>query len=148
MSTQVVESDARAGAEVYHGSEICSQKVLSLLQDMGLPRGLLPVAEIEECGVVKETGFVWVKRTKKYEYLYKTTGILSSYASEITAYIEKGKMKKITGVKAKDFHIWFGLSEMRIDDPASGMIYVKTSLGVGKNVPIKTYEDEYDRYMT
>nr|ABK22937.1 unknown [Picea sitchensis] len=56
-------------------------------------------------------------------------------------------MKKITGVKAKDFHIWFGLNEMRIDDTASGMIYVKTSIGVGKNVPIQSYEEEYDKYM-
>jgi hypothetical protein len=36
---------------------------------------------------------------------------------------------------------------MKIDDPASGMIYVKTSIGVGKHQEIKGYEEEYDKYM-
>nr|ABK26749.1 unknown [Picea sitchensis] len=147
MSSQLVKTDAKAGAEVYHGSEICRQKALEFFCEVGLPRGLLPLEGVEECGFVRETGFVWVKRKKKYEYLYKTTGSLSSYAPEISGYVEKGKMKKITGVKAKDFHIWFALTEMRIDDPASGMIYIKTSMGAGKNVPIKSFEEEYDKYM-
>lgn len=144
---QVVKSDQKASAEVYHGSEICKQKGLELFREMGLPRGLLPLEGVEEYGYVKESGFAWFKRQKKYEYLFKATGNLCSHAPEISAYFEKGKMTNITGVKMRALRIWFTLSETTINDPASGMIYIKTSVGAGKYVPIGMYEDEYNKYM-
>ncbi|GLJ17730.1 hypothetical protein SUGI_0309480 [Cryptomeria japonica] len=153
MATQLMKKSemvtfaAKEGAEVYHGEENCKQKVLQVLQEAGLPRGLFPLDNIVECGHVRDTGFVWLKRPKKIEYRFKTTGNLASYAPEMSGYMEKGKMKKISGVKVKELLMWFALCELSIEDPNSGMIYCKTAVGVGKNVPIKVWEEEYDKYM-
>lgn len=38
---------------------------------MGLPNGLLPLKDMEECGYVKETGFVWLKQKKKTEHKFE-----------------------------------------------------------------------------
>jgi hypothetical protein len=111
MFVQVAKANEKIGAKIYHGIDICKRKMLELLQEAGLPRGLLPLEGIKECGFVKETGFVWVKREKKFEYLFKTIENLRSYAPEVSGYVEKGKMMKITGVKAKDSYIWFTVTE-------------------------------------
>eukprot|EP01018_Ginkgo_biloba_P024177 Gb_40920 [translate_table: standard] len=145
MSTQVVK-DGRAGAEVYHGSEMCKQKALQLLEEMGLPRGLLPLHGLEECGYVKATGFVWLKRKKKLEHRFKTTGKLVSYAPEVTAYVEKYKMKNVSGVKAKELRMWIPLTDMTIDDPSTQMIYCKSALGIGMSFPVQAFETEYENY--
>ncbi|KAK8973938.1 hypothetical protein V6N11_046898 [Hibiscus sabdariffa] len=47
----VTEEIKASASEVYHGDEICQEKSKSLLQEMGMPRGLLPLKDIEECGI-------------------------------------------------------------------------------------------------
>ncbi|GLJ17835.1 hypothetical protein SUGI_0311900 [Cryptomeria japonica] len=151
MATQLEKSSdngGSSGAEVYSGYETCKQKVLELLQELGLPRGLLPLQYIEECGYVRDTGFVWIKRKKKLEYRYKASGVLASYAPEVTCFVEKRKMKKINGVKIRELLVWLPLTELSIQDSNTHMIYCKTGLGVGKSMPIRLWEEEYDKYMS
>lgn len=137
-----LSSDQRAQAEIYHGSEICKQKSMELLAELGLPKGLLPLEELEETGYVKETGFVWLKQKKKTEHRFKKIGKMVQYGEEITAYVEKYKMKKLTGVKSKELILWITISEISIDDPSSGKIYFKSATGIGKSFPVSAFEIE------
>lgn len=135
-------SDQRAGAEVYNRSEICRQKSLELLAELGLPIGLFPIEELEEFGYVRETGFVWLKQKKKTEHLFKKIGKVVQYGEEISCYVEQHKMKKVTGVKSKELLLWITVSEMSINDASSGKIYFKSAAGIGKSFPASAFETE------
>ncbi|KAK8495889.1 hypothetical protein V6N12_018069 [Hibiscus sabdariffa] len=62
----VTEEIKASASEVYHGDEICQEKSKSLLQEMGMPRGLLPLKDIEECGYVKDTGLSMMNLQDEY----------------------------------------------------------------------------------
>lgn len=141
MALQVA-NDQRSGAEIFHGTEICKQKSMDLLADMGLPKGLLSLEDLEETGYVKETGFVWLKQKKKTEHYFKKIGKMVQYGTEITAYVEQRKMKKLTGVKSKELLLWITISEISIDDSSSGKIYFKSATGIGKSFPTSAFEIE------
>jgi hypothetical protein len=44
---------------------------MELPEEVGLPKGLLPIEEVEEYGCVRETSFVWLK---KIEHQFKKIG--------------------------------------------------------------------------
>ncbi|GLJ17659.1 hypothetical protein SUGI_0307760 [Cryptomeria japonica] len=144
MAMQVA-GDQRAGAEVYYGSEACKAKSVELLELMGLPKGLLPLEELEESGYVKETGYVWLKQKKKVDHRFKKIGKTVSYAPEITAYVEKHKMKKLTGVKSKEILLWVTICEISIDENSSEKIYFKSSTGIGRSFPVSAFELEEEK---
>lgn len=148
-SRSKVEDDQRAGAEIVHGSEQCYQHSLDLLQELGFPKGVLPLKDLEECGRVRETGFVWMKQKAPYEHFFEGTNTRVSYAAEVTSYIEKGKMKRMTGVKSKQLLLWVPIVEMSIDDPASKKIYFKTPVGIGKSFPVTSFmtEEEKQKFL-
>uniref|UniRef100_A0A5B7AFQ0 Plant/F25P12-18 protein n=1 Tax=Davidia involucrata TaxID=16924 RepID=A0A5B7AFQ0_DAVIN len=138
----LVTEEIKANAEVYYGDEICQEKTKLLLKEVGLPNGLLPLKDIEECGYVKETGFVWLKQKKKIDQKFEKIGKLVSYATEVTAYAEPNKIKKLTGVKAKELLVWMTLSEIYVDDPPTGKITFKTPSGLSKSFPVSAFEIE------
>ncbi|XP_031495391.1 uncharacterized protein LOC116260977 [Nymphaea colorata] len=142
LSEQKTLSDLKAGGEVVYGAEECYRHSLELLEELGFPKGVLPLKNLEECGRVRETGFVWMKQKEPYEHYFKGTSSKVSYATEVTAYIEKHKMKKMTGVKTKQILLWIPLTEMSIDDPTSKKIYFKTSMGVGRSFPFSAFDCE------
>ncbi|KAA8524981.1 hypothetical protein F0562_011381 [Nyssa sinensis] len=131
--------DERAGAEIVYGSEECYQHSIELLDELGFPRGVLPLQDLEECGRVRETGFVWMKHKAPFEHFFHGTNTLVSYATEVTAYVEKSKMKKMTGVKSKQMFLWVPIVEMSIEDPAKQKIHFKTPMGIGKSYPITAF---------
>lgn len=143
----LITEELRAKAEVYHGDDICQEKSKFLLQEVGLPRGLLPLKDIIECGYVKETGFVWLKQKKKVEHCFEKIGRLVSYAPEITAYVEKCKIKNLTGVKAKELLIWVTLNEISVDDPPTGKLSCKAPAGFFRNFPTSAFELEEGKKM-
>lgn len=139
----LVTEDLRAKAdELYHGDAICQEKSQFLLTEMGLPNGLLPLKDIEECGYVKDAGFVWLKQKKSLTHKFDKIGKLVSYAPEITATIEKGKIKKLTGVKTKELLVWVTLSDIFVDDPPTGKITFKTPAGLFRTFPVSAFEIE------
>ncbi|KAL6134437.1 hypothetical protein ACLB2K_066668 [Fragaria x ananassa] len=100
----IVTDELRAKAdELYHGDAICQEKSKFLLTEKGPPNGLLPMKDMLECGYIKETGFVNLfgssRRRAPPTSLRRLGGWEAIYATEITAYVEKGKIKKLTGVK-------------------------------------------------
>ncbi|XBI82152.1 hypothetical protein VPH35_090905 [Triticum aestivum] len=102
MASQLVESH-RTGAEVHKGNDICKQKTVELLKELGLPKGLFPMDDIEE--KINQT---------------------VSYDTEVTAFVEKGKMKKVTGVKIEDL----SLVEVYMDESSADKVTVKTNTGL------------------
>ncbi|XVF31489.1 hypothetical protein REPUB_Repub16aG0150200 [Reevesia pubescens] len=138
----VTEEIKASASEIYHGDEICQEKSKFLLQEIGMPRGLLPLRDIEECGYVKDTGFVWLKQKKSITHKFEKIGKLVSYATEVTAVVEQNKIKKLTGVKTKELLVWITLCEISVDDPPTGKITFKTPAGLSRSFPVSAFEIE------
>ncbi|XP_026444791.1 uncharacterized protein LOC113345194 [Papaver somniferum] len=141
MASQLIETN-RENAETYTGDEICKAKTLELLDEISLPNGLLPLEDIIEVGCNRATGFVWLRQKKKKEHYFKSIGKPVSYAAEVTAFVEKHRMKKITGVKSKDTMLWVTLSDIYIDNPSSGKIVCKTPFGLSRTFPVSAFVNE------
>jgi hypothetical protein len=139
MPAAAVTAEMKAKAEVYYGDEICREKFMLLLSEMGFPDRLLILKDIEECGYVKEIGFVWLKHKQKREFRFDN--VVVCYDTEVTAYFEPKKIKKLTGVKAKEFLIWITLSEIYVKekDPPARWITFKTPAGLSKSFPISVF---------
>lgn len=86
LITEEIRSKA---TEYYTGNDMCAVKSMELLKEVGLPNGLLPLKDIEECGILRDTGFVWLKQKNNTEHKFEKVGKLVSYAPEVTAYVEQ-----------------------------------------------------------
>uniref|UniRef100_A0A0D9Y0F5 Uncharacterized protein n=1 Tax=Leersia perrieri TaxID=77586 RepID=A0A0D9Y0F5_9ORYZ len=138
--TLTIPDDVRAKAEVYTGDEAGQIKTRLLLEETGLPSGLLPLRDIIECGYVEETGFVWLKQKKKVDHYFAGAGRHVTYGAEVSAVAEKGRLKKITGVKAKELLIWVTLHEICVDDPPTGKLVCKAIGGLSRSFPVEAFE--------
>ncbi|KAK6254349.1 Protein of unknown function DUF538 - like 9 [Theobroma cacao] len=137
-----VTQETKPKAEVYYGDETCREKFTSLLEAKGLPNGLLTLQDIQECGYVKDTGFVWLRHKKKTDS-YKFKDVVISYDNEITAYFEPNKIKNLTGVKAKEFMIWVTLTEIYVEEShPSASITFKTQVGLSRSFPVSMFKDQ------
>ncbi|KAJ1403050.1 hypothetical protein SESBI_27657 [Sesbania bispinosa] len=136
----LVTEELKAKAEVYYGDQVCREKFSLLLAEIGLPDGLLTMDDIEECGYIKEIGFVWLKLQKKKEYRFDN--ILVCYDPIVTAYVEPKKIKNLTGVKARDFLLWFTLSEIYVKGtPETGsVITFKSIVGLSMSFPVSLFK--------
>lgn len=147
----MVTEAMKAKAEVYHGDKTCREKFGSLLSEIGLPNRLLSTQEIEECGYVKDTGFVWLKHKQKEEkgrnqdrFRLRFDNVVVCFEDEVTAYFEPNKIKKLTGVKAKEFVVWISLGEIHVNR-SSGLITFMTQVGLlSKSLPLSLFEDVHD----
>ncbi|CAI9103580.1 OLC1v1002091C1 [Oldenlandia corymbosa var. corymbosa] len=137
--SQITEEIRASASELYRGNEICQEKSKFLLKEVGLPNGLLPMDDMEECGYVKDTGFVWLISKKKTEHKFKMISKLVQYSNEVTAYVEQNKIKKLTGVKAKELLMWVTISEIYVDEPSTGEIHFKTPAGLSRTFPVDAF---------
>ena len=143
MGSQAIEAN-REGAEVYHGAALCAEKAVELLAETNMPLGLLPLADIEEVGYNRATGFVWLRQKKALTHTFKQIGRQVSYATEVTAVVEDRKMKRMTGVKSKEMLIWITLCDMYIDKDDPSKITFKTPTGLGRTFPVSAFGKEDD----
>ena len=130
---------AKEGAIVKTGHEEGLKLAISLLEEFGLPLGLLPLAEVVEVGFVRATGYMWIIQKKKVEHNFKLISKLVSYSAEITGYVEQKKIKKLKGVKAKELMLWPPVSEILVDDPPTGKIHFKSLAGITKTFPVEAF---------
>lgn len=130
---------AKEGGIVKKGQEEGLKMATSLLQEFELPMGLLPLADVVEVGYVKETGYMWIVQRKKVEHEFKLISKLVSYDTEITSRIEKKRIKKLKGVKAKELMLWPPVSEITVDDPPTGKIHFKSLAGITKTFPVEAF---------
>uniref|UniRef100_J3KXJ9 DUF538 family protein n=1 Tax=Oryza brachyantha TaxID=4533 RepID=J3KXJ9_ORYBR len=143
MGSQAIEAH-REGAEVYRGAALCAEKAVELLGGTQMPRGLLPLAEMEEVGYNRATGFVWLRQKKSITHTFKQISRQVSYAAEVTAFVEDRRMKRMTGVKTKELLIWVSLSDMYIDKDDPSKINFKTPTGLGRTYPVEAFAKEDD----
>lgn len=129
----------KEGGIVKKGHEEGLKMATSLLQDFELPEGLLPLADVIEVGFVKSSGYMWISQRKKVEHQFKMINKLVSYDTEITGFISKKKIKKLKGVKAKEFMLWPPVSEITVDDPPTGKIQFKSLAGITKTFPAEAF---------
>ncbi|XP_006657410.1 uncharacterized protein LOC102720720 [Oryza brachyantha] len=132
MASQI--ESHRSGAEIANGDAICRKKSIELLEELGLPTGLLPLEDLEEFGYNRETGFLWlvVQRKKKIEHTFKKIKQTVSYAGEVTAFAEKGKLKKIAGVKTKELLLWLSVVEVYVAEASAEKVTFKSGAGISK----------------
>ncbi|XP_042479786.1 uncharacterized protein LOC122060750 [Macadamia integrifolia] len=135
-------TDERAGAEIVHGKEACERFSVDLMKELGFPGGVLPMGELEECGRVRSSGLVWWKCKAPYELFNVALDTKTSYAIETTAYVEKGKIKKINGWKAKTLVVWVSIAEIYVE---GDKITFKSSLGKSKSFPLISFMNEEEK---
>ncbi|KAJ4782012.1 hypothetical protein LUZ62_066269 [Rhynchospora pubera] len=100
MAQQMIIEN-RQGAEIFTGHDMCTKKVTEILGELHLPRGLLPLKDMEEVGYNRSTGFVWLKQKKETTHHFKKIGKNVWFAKEVTAQLEDKKATRMTGVKVK-----------------------------------------------
>ncbi|KAI5657336.1 hypothetical protein M9H77_26129 [Catharanthus roseus] len=132
-------ADPKAGGIVKKGHEEGLKMAVTLLEEFELPMGLLPLAEVNEVGFVRSTGYMWIVQKKKVEHSFKMISKLVSYDTDITGYMEKKRIKKLKGVKAKELMLWPPVSEIIVDDPPTGKIHFKSLAGITKTFPVEAF---------
>eukprot|EP00252_Welwitschia_mirabilis_P006085 TRINITY_DN16787_c0_g2_i3.p1 TRINITY_DN16787_c0_g2~~TRINITY_DN16787_c0_g2_i3.p1 ORF type:complete len:125 (+),score=20.15 TRINITY_DN16787_c0_g2_i3:75-449(+) len=115
---------------------------MELLDEICLLRGLLTLDDLEECGIMWKTGFVWMKQKKKVEHQFKKIGKVVQYGTEVTAFVEKHKMKNLIGVKSKELFLWVTIGEISLPASSPSSIFFKSAAGIGKSFPVSAFEIE------
>ncbi|XP_027338186.1 uncharacterized protein LOC113852137 [Abrus precatorius] len=148
MATQQI-AHHRGEAEIYEGEAVCMQKSRLLLDEILLPRGLLPLDNIVEMGYNRITGFVWLKQKHKKEHRFDAIGRTVCYEPEVTAFVEEHRMRRVTGVKTKELFIWVTISEIFVDDPSSDKISFANPTGIARSFPLSAFalQDEHHSNM-
>ena len=141
MASHTIES-YRSGAEVYHGDAECKKKIVELLGELCMPKGLFPMEDIEEFGYNRAAGFIWIIQKKNKDHSFKKIKRQVSYATEVTAFVEPRKMKKMTGVKTKELMLWLSVVEMYFETPSLGKLTFKTGSGLSDSFEASAFEIE------
>ncbi|KAF8409037.1 hypothetical protein HHK36_005109 [Tetracentron sinense] len=129
----------KEGGIVKKGHEEGTKMAVALLEEFGLPLGLLPLADVIEVGFVRSTGYMWILQQKKVEHNFKMISKLVSYDTNIHGYVEKKRIKKLKGVKAKELMLWPPVSEIIVDDQPTGKIHFKSLAGITKTFPVEAF---------
>lgn len=129
----------KEGGVVKQGHEEGLKMAIALLEEFELPCGLLPLADVIEVGFVRSTGYMWIQQKKKVEHNFKMISKLVSYDSSITGLVEKKRIKKLKGVKAKELMLWPPVNEITLDDPPTGKIHFKSLAGITKTFPVQAF---------
>lgn len=129
----------KEGGIVKKGHEEGLKLAVSLLKKFELPEGLLPLANVVEVGYVETTGYMWIVQQNKVEHEFKMISKLVSYDTEINGYVDKMKIKKLRGVKAKELMLWPPVSEIKADDPPTGKVHFKSLAGITKTFPVEAF---------
>lgn len=113
-------------------------KAIELLTEHGLPDGLLPMQDVVELGYNKETGYVWITQKKATVHTFKQIAKQVSYSDKVTAYLEKGRLRKLTGVKAKEL-LWVSIVDIAVDESDNQKLFFKSFAGIGKLFPVTAF---------
>lgn len=126
----------KEGGILKTGHEEGMRMAVALLQEFGLPLGLLPLVDVIEVGFVRSTGYMWILQKKKVEHNFKIASKLVSYDTDIHGYIDMKNIKKLKGVKAKELMLWPPVNEITVDSPK---IRFKSLAGITKTFPIEAF---------
>jgi hypothetical protein len=85
---------------------------------------------------------VWLRQRRKVDHYFAKAGRHVTYGAEVSAVADKGRLKKITGVKAKEMLLWVTLHEICVDDPPTGKLHCKAIGGLSRSFPVEAFEAE------
>ena len=71
-----------------------------------------------------------VQGEKKVEHTFKKIKQTVSYAAEVTAFVEKGKLRNIIGVKTKELMLWLSVVEVYVPGASPEKVTFKTGTGL------------------
>ncbi|KAF5736326.1 hypothetical protein HS088_TW14G00466 [Tripterygium wilfordii] len=143
MASQQIATH-REDAEIFKGDEsLCKLKSLELLDEIHMPRGLLPLEGLEEVGYNRTTGFVWLRQKKRKDHFFRAIRRNVSYEKEVTAFVEDHRMKRLTGVKSKEFFIWVTISDIYIDERDLTKITFANPTGISRTFPVSAFEEDH-----
>ncbi|EPS62045.1 hypothetical protein M569_12749 [Genlisea aurea] len=125
------------------GGKECYDHSSKLLEELGFPRGLLPLKDLEECGMAAGSGFIWMKQKSEYEHFFRSTNSLVRYDREVSAFVEKGKMTKMKGIKSRQFLLWVPIVEMSV---SNHKVFFKTPLEIGRSFPVSAFLDDHHHH--
>uniref|UniRef100_A0A1D1Y5M6 Uncharacterized protein At5g01610 n=1 Tax=Anthurium amnicola TaxID=1678845 RepID=A0A1D1Y5M6_9ARAE len=143
MAQATIEAH-REGAEIYTGDALCQEKSLELLREFHLPLGLLPLEDVQEVGYHQESGFVWLRQKKARTHNFRKASRLVSYATDVTAFVEDRRMRRVTGVKSKELLIWVTISEFFLDPKDFSKVTFKTPAGLSRTFPASAFDLDAD----
>ncbi|CAN6895337.1 unnamed protein product, partial [Brassica oleracea] len=115
----------------------CREKTKVFLKEISMPNGLLPLKDIEEVGYDRESGVVWLKQKQSITHKFETIDKLVSYGTEVTAVVQTGKIKKLTGVKAKELLIWVSISDIYTEEKEK--ITFKSPTTLSRTFPVSAF---------
>ncbi|XP_074574138.1 uncharacterized protein LOC141830630 [Curcuma longa] len=142
MASQLIE-EQRRGAEIRKGHGACWQRLVQLLEDeLSLPEGILPLEDIEELGYNRASGFVWLSLRKKKNHMFQKIKQLVSFGTEVTGFIEDRKLKRITGIKARELLIWLTVKQVGVDEQSTEKVVMLTTTGLSKSFPKSAFDLE------
>ncbi|KAJ0017742.1 hypothetical protein Pint_09972 [Pistacia integerrima] len=142
MATQQLIAENKEGAEIYHGADLCKKKCHELLDELNLPKGLLPLNNLTEMGYNRDTGFLWLKQNKRYEHKFHAIGKTVAYETELSAFAENRRMRKISGIKSSAVLMWVKVGEICIEDPSSGKVKLTSAAGISMSFPTSAFQLE------
>jgi len=140
MATETSSAKMDEQLEIVTGEETLS-RAIGLLTEHGLPDGLLPMQEVVELGYNKATGYIWLTQKKPIVHTFKQIAKQVSYSDKITAYLEKGRLRKLTGVKAKEL-LWVSIVDIAVDQSDYGKLFFKSFAGIGRFFPVTAFSRE------
>ncbi|BBN16004.1 hypothetical protein MPTK1_7g02720 [Marchantia polymorpha subsp. ruderalis] len=121
----------REGAVIRKGNDAL-ECAIKLLEEVGLPGGLLPLKNVIESGHVKETGYVWITQEEEINHVFKLANKQVKYGTEIKGYLEKNRLRDLHGVKAKEMILWAPIHDISIPQSQPAKIAFKSIGGLGK----------------
>ncbi|EEF42661.1 uncharacterized protein LOC8264116 [Ricinus communis] len=139
MASQRI-ANHRDEAEIYLGESLCKQKSIELLEEIRLPKGLLPLDDIVEVGYNRTTGFVWLKQKNSKNHRFREIGRNVNYDTEVTAFVEDRRMKRLTGVKSKELLIWVTISDIYVDHNDNSKITFGNPSGISRTFPVSAFQ--------
>ena len=64
---------------------------------------------------------------------------LVSYDTDIIGFVSKNLIKKLKGVKAKEFMLWPLVNEITVEDLPPGKIHFKNLASITKTFPVEAF---------
>lgn len=145
MSAAKTIEAQRKTAVIHRGSAACKAKFQELLEEYSVPKCLFQVAEIEEAeieefGFNRAIGFFWIRQKTKTERKINKVGTVY-FDVEVSGFIERCRMWKITGVKGKEMLVSLPLCEMLVGYPTADKVKCFSTAGVYRVRPIAYYQN-------
>lgn len=123
---EIVSDDIESYSELF----FCLDKVKEFFVFFNLFIGLLLLKDMIEVGYNKIKGFVWMRMRSKIEYIFVVIGCKVIYDMEIIVFVEDCRLKRLMGVKSKEFMIWVLVYDIFIKEKEFEKIIFVNNIGL------------------